>query len=152
MSRVEKHFVTFYSPGTFVAETTVKEIDSWDTDQAVKLADEITERHGATPYGFRFSTRMREENDLDSKEASRSNLYYLGGKIETLQDVEARNDPNERILLSNMRANGWGKIVVNYNSWKWTQPLEAEDVVLDYTPPKKREKTQGGMESGAACA
>lgn len=93
---VEKHFVTFYSPGTFVAETTVKEIDSWDAAEAVKLADEITERHGATPYGFRFSTRTRNENDFDSKETSRTNLYYLGGRIETVQDVESRNDPNEK--------------------------------------------------------
>jgi len=27
--QIQKHFVTFYSPGTFVAETTEKPIKSW---------------------------------------------------------------------------------------------------------------------------
>jgi len=53
---MEKHFVVFYSPGTFVAETSSRPIDAWDVGD---------------------------------------------------------------------------RIVVNTNSWRMTQPLHADDVVLD---------------------
>lgn len=139
---MEKHFVTFYSPGTFLAETTEKPIDSWDVDAAQKMAHDIVERYGATPYAFRFSTRGRGPNDLDSRELKKSCLYHLGGKVETLAEVEARNDPKEEILRSNMRSNRYDKVVTNDNSWRSTQPLGADDVVLDWKPrPAKKRKT-----------
>lgn len=130
---MEKHFVTFYSPGTFVAETNELPIDAWDTEKAVELARGIKQRYGARPYGFRFSTRSRGPDDLDSKVTAKSPYYFLGGRVETLAEVEARNDPKESILRSNMRGNGYDRIVVNDNSWRWTQPLDAGDVVLDVT-------------------
>lgn len=130
----QQHFVTFYSPGTFVAETTTKPIDAWDIEAAKEMAHEITERYGATPYGFRFSTRSRGDADLDSKVTATSGVYYLGGKIETLADLKKRADLNERILRSNMEGNGWDRIVVNENSYRWTQPLQDDDVVLDWKP------------------
>lgn len=136
---MKKHFVTFYSPGTFVAETTCKPIDSWDVEQAMKMAHGIEERYGATPYGFQFSTRSRGKDDLDSVQSDQSPFYHLGGRIETLADVEARNDPKEAILLSNMKFNHIDKIVVNDNSWRSTKPFGETDVMLDWKPrPKKR--------------
>lgn len=137
---VQAHFVTFYSPGTFVAETTEKRIKSWDTDEAMKMAHGIEERYGATPYGFRFTTRGRSEGDLDSRQIAQSCLYHLGGKVETLAEVEARNDPKEDILRSNMRGNGYDRIVVNDNSWRSVQPLGKDDVVLDWKPKKRKGK------------
>lgn len=131
MPAIEKHFVTYYSPGTFVAETSEKPIDRWDTDMAVAMARDIKERYGARPYGFRFTTRSRDHDDLDSRVSDKSGMYYLGGKVETLEEVEARNDPKEETLRFNMRANGYKRIVTNTNSWRWTQPLDDTDVVLD---------------------
>jgi hypothetical protein len=78
---MKKHFVTFCSPGTLVSETTTKDIDSWDVQEASKMARRIKERHGAVPYGFYFSTRERGEEDLDSTVTKTSHMYYLGGKI-----------------------------------------------------------------------
>ena len=131
---MEKHFVTFYSPGTFVAETSSKPIGaSWDIETAVSMARDIVERHGAKPYGFRFTTRRRDEDDLDSSVTATSPMYYLGGKVETLDQVAARNDPKDEILLSNMRCNNYNRIIVNNNSYRWTQPLKIDDVVLDVT-------------------
>lgn len=127
---MRKHFVTFYSPGTFVAEQTTKPIDLWDVATAVKMSKAINERYGALPYGFRFSTRERGDADLDSKEACSSPMYYLGGRVETVETIEARANPNERILLSNMKCNGWDRVIVNDNSWRWTQPLDKNDIVL----------------------
>lgn len=63
---MEKHFVKFYSAGSFVAEETVKEIDSWDVNKAIEMSKDITERYGAKPYGFRFITKGRTDADLDS--------------------------------------------------------------------------------------
>lgn len=130
---MEKHFVKFLSPGTFFTEETVKPIDSWNVDKAVEMARTIEERYGAKPYGFQFITRCRTELDLDSQITEQSPIYYLGGRVETLEEVEARNDPTEKILRANMRGNGYKRIIVNDNSWRWTAPLEADDVVLDVT-------------------
>ncbi len=128
---VQKHFVTFLSPGSFVHEESTKPIASWETDAAVKMSREVVERYGAKPFAFYFTTRSRQEDDLDSAISDRSNTYFLGGKIETIEEVELRNDPEERILRSNMRNNGWNRIVVNTNSFKIIQPLRDGDVVLD---------------------
>jgi hypothetical protein len=127
---MQKHFVQFLSPGTFVSEMTEKPIDSWDVEAAVLMAADIKERYGAKPYGFRFTTRERGDDDLDSKQSAQSGIYYLGGKVETLAEVEARNDPKERILLANMKGNGIDKIVINDNSWRFTAALHENDVVL----------------------
>ena len=128
---MEKHFVTFYSPGTLVAEVSLKPIDAWDVDTAVEMAKAIVERHGAKPYGFLFTTRSRGEDDLDSEVSERSPMHYLGGKVETLDQIEARNDPKDKILRENMRNNGWDRVITNSNSWSWTLPLKPDDIVLE---------------------
>lgn len=130
---VSAHFVTFYSPGTMVAETRMLPIDHWDIAVAMRMADEVTERHGATPYGFEFTTRARGPADLDSKQIARSPFYWLGGVIKTVDQVEQGS-----ILHQNMKCNGWDRIVTNHNSWSWTQRLREGDVVLDYVPPTLR--------------
>ncbi len=45
---MQKHFVTFYSPGTFVSEETTNPIGSWDVAAAMKMAHGIVERYAAT--------------------------------------------------------------------------------------------------------
>jgi hypothetical protein len=129
---MKKNFVTFYSPGTFVAETDEKPIESWDVNLAMKMAKEIHQRYNATPYGFKFSTRERGENDLDSKVSATSNMYYLGGEVYTVKQLKELNDPNNKILIENMECNGWERCIINTNSWKWTQPLEKDDIVLKF--------------------
>lgn len=129
---MKKHFVIFCSPGTFVNETTAKEIESWDVEKAIEMARTIHERHGATPYAFYFMTKTREEKDLDSKVSSTSPFYFLGGEIETVEQVRERNDKNEEILLSNMINNGYDRVLVNKNSWKITVPLGKDDIILDF--------------------
>jgi len=130
----QQHFVTFYSPATFVAEDTRKPIDAWDVEMARAMAAEITERHGARPYGFRFTTRGRSASDLDSREITKSPFYYIKGRVETLAQVKARNDPADRILIGNMERNGYGRVITTVEGWKWTQPLRADDIVLEEAP------------------
>jgi hypothetical protein len=130
MMEIEQHFVTFNSPGTFVAEATTKSIASWDVDAARAMMANIIERYSSRPYGFYFSTQGRNADDLDSKETARSGFYYVGGKVETLDDVIARDDPKESILRGNMEINKWHRIWTSTTGWKWTQPLCDDDVVL----------------------
>lgn len=132
MAKVEKNFVTFFSPGTFMAEQSTKRIDSWDVETAKRMALSIEERYNATPYAFQFTTRGRGEYDLDSKVIKTSPLYYLGGKVETLEELKARATDDDRILVSNMEGNKWKRIITNNNSWRWTQPLKDTDVVLEW--------------------
>jgi len=129
---MKRHFVVFLSPGTFVAESTTKEIESWNPELAKEMASEIQERHGATPYGFYFITRERRDDELDSKVVAKSGKFFLGGTVYTLEDIKAKNDPNDHILIINMECSGYSRVVINTNSWKWTQPLGDNDVVLQW--------------------
>jgi hypothetical protein len=132
--KMEQHFVTFYSPGTFCSEETTQPIDSWDVDKACEMAHDVVERHAARPYAFAFSTRGRGPNDLDSKETARSATYYLGGSVRTAAEVLAGTDPKEDILRSNVRCNGYKRIITNNNSWQFVGAIMDNDVVLDWTP------------------
>lgn len=131
---MEKHFVEFKSPGTFVPETTLKEIDSWDVEKAIAMSREVLERYNARPFGFRFITRSRSPDDLDSSISARSFFYWLGGTVRTAEQVLAGTDPSEDILRSNVRINGFKRIIENGNSWKHTSVLNDDDIVLDYAP------------------
>ncbi len=136
MTNLIKHFVHFLSPGTFVAETTVKEIDAWDCDEAMRMADAIVERHAATPYAFYFTTKERGEEDFDSRRTEKSSTYHLGGELLTVEDIEKENNRDNAILLSNMRSNHT-KVVRNTNSWLHHAAFEEGDVLLKYIPKQK---------------
>jgi len=132
---MKQNYVTFYSPGTLVPESSREKIAKWDVKKALKMSEKIKERHNATPYGFQFSTDARKKKDLNSKTIKKSKFYIMGGKILTLKQVNDRNDPNEEILRSNMRINNIAKIIENTNSFKVCLPYdEKEHIYLDYTP------------------
>lgn len=59
-----------------------------------------------------------------------SPMHYIGGKVETIDEVRARRRNDERVLLGNMECNGWNRIWTSTAGWKWTQPLAADDVVI----------------------
>jgi len=127
---MKQDFVTFYSPGTFVAEQTTREVANWNVTKAVEMMPDIEERYGARPYGFQFHTKKRGWRDLEPKEIKRSGMYYVNCKVETLVEIEGRADPKESTLLSNMKCNGWDKVVSPREGWAWTQPLREGDTVL----------------------
>ena len=123
---VQQHFITFFSPGTFVAERTTKELDEWNTTTAVEMSKDIVERHGARPYAFQFITRGRSDADLDSKIIDKSGLYYLGGTVSTFEEVTTQEKGS--ILHHNMKLNEWRRVI--NTSHGWTLPFRDEDVVL----------------------
>lgn len=131
MNQVTQHFVEFHSPGTLVAETTSLPIDSYDVNKAVEMAKSVTARYNARPFGFRFITRERGDDDLDSHVSETSCFYHLGGKIRTLKELQAKGDPRDETLISNMECNGWERVVENTNSWRWMSLFDDSDVILD---------------------
>jgi len=126
------HFVTFYSPGTFVSEEITKKIKSWNVKLAKQIAKKISVGYNSTPYGFSFHTRERKVNDLDSHITKRSTMYYLGGEVKTLKQIKERKNKNDKTLIANMECNKWNKVIINTNSWKIILPLKSKDVVLSW--------------------
>ena len=125
----QKHYVTFYSPGSFVSETTVKEIDVWSVDLAVIMAKKIKERHGATPYGFNFKTM--ESDGWDPKTVKESGMYFLGGKLLTIDDIPDTRENS--ILRDNMKYNHWDYIIEKNNSFKIRLPFDKDkDTLLEH--------------------
>lgn len=137
---MRKHEVTFYSPGTLFSESSTFDIDDWDTAKAVKMSKKVTERYGAKPYAFTFTTVLTGKDVSDGeggtlkvqpKEVEKSGMHFLGGKLETYDDVVARNKPEEDILRSNMRGNGMWIVCINTNSYRSTLPFSEKDFVVD---------------------
>jgi hypothetical protein len=137
---MRKHQVTFYSHGTFVSESSTYDIDNWDTVKAVELAEKVMERYGAKPYGFVFETLITAQDVPDGeggtlrvepRRVDRSGIYFLGGKLETYDDVLARNDDKENILRDNMRYNEHWIVCINTNSWRSTIPFEEDSCIVD---------------------
>lgn len=126
---MKKRYVTFYSPGTFVAENTTKLIASWDVKKALKMLPDIEERYGAKPYGFRFTTKKRGIRDMEPHVIDTSPMYYVNCKVQTLEDIEAEG-PESSTLAQNMRCNNWDRVITTTEGWKWTQPFRDGDIVL----------------------
>ena len=127
---MKQNFVEFSSPGTMVAEQTIKEIKDWNVGAAKRMAADISERYGATPYAFCFFTKERTEEDLDSKVVKRSEMFFINCKVETRAQIERRNNPDEQVLLQNMKSNNWDRVATTTTGWKWTQPMGERDVCL----------------------
>ncbi len=126
-----KNFVTFLSPGTMISESTTEEIESWCPETAIKMSNDILERHNSKPYGFYFTKRELAQDDFDSKETERSGIYHLGGKMLSIDDIKLRDNSKDSILISNMECNGWSHVVENNNSWKITTPFLEKDTFLN---------------------
>ena len=138
MTAMKVYRVRFYSPGTFFAEESSREIDSWDTAKACEIANGIKERYEARPYAFRFETYLTSKPvpdgeggmlDVQPKRVEESGLHFLGGMLRTYDEV-VRDEPDS-ILASNMRGNGYWIVCVNTNSFISTIPFDETDVVVD---------------------
>ena len=134
--QVQQSSVTFYSPGSLYPEETPRYIEKWDVDEAVEMSKTMRDHHDATPYGFQFSTRGRTEDEMDSHTLATSSFYYLGGTVETLDQIKERNDPDDSILIKNMVTNQWDRIIRCNTNYRYVLPLMKEDIVLDMNKEK----------------
>ena len=118
---VIKRYVTFYFPNIFVDDSEDKEVGHRDP---AKLA--IPEHC----HAFCFYERKIITVDGERLKGPRKNytgLYYINGDIFTLEQVR-RQFPKEKILISNMECNKWGKVIRTKNGgWR---PFEKDDSVF----------------------
>jgi len=117
-----KHFVRFFFPGVFMPEETVQEVS--DCDPKNVTAPERC-------FAFEFFERTYGEvagEVLKGDVRNKSGRYYVAGMRYALADLE-REFPTERVLISNMKNNGWPELV-RCNTGNW-QPLRPGDVLLD---------------------
>lgn len=141
MTVQEKHYVTFHSPGTFFNESSTKEIDSWNIKKAVEMSKDVTERYGAKPFAFSFSTYLEDDKGvsdgrggsmkIEPKRIAKSANHFLGGHCMTYELAVLKNDPDEEILRSNMKNNRMWTVCVNTNSYKTVQQFDGEDVIVN---------------------
>lgn len=140
MATRRQHFVEFFSPGTFYSETTARPVETRNVLNACQMAGEITERHGAKPYGFRFFTSIVADPiddgeggklNVQPRQVDKSGMYFLGGDVLSYDDIVARNDQRDRILRSNMKYNRLWYMVENRNSYLSTHEFGEADVVVD---------------------
>lgn len=91
-----KHFVKFFIPGSFVSETSIKEINNRNDD--IEIPNYV--------YGYMFY----DENE-NKQEINKTGMYYFG-EILTKEDIKLLNINNKYdITLSNMECNDINKIV-----------------------------------------
>lgn len=128
---VKKHYVEFASPGTFVSESTQKEIEGWDIAKAIEMMSGIVERYGARPYGFRFLTYGRGADDLNSREIARSHFYYVNCDILTRDEILTGTDPELRIMRLNVECNGIDRVARTRSGWLGHFPMGDKDEVIE---------------------
>lgn len=109
MKETTKTFVTVWYPGSFFAEEDTHEVKERDPMAiagkyprcfAFKFFDQVC---GETEIGG-------EKQKVRSKPRNESPKYFPGGKLMNAEEVE-KTVPNSRILVTNMRGNGWDQIV-----------------------------------------
>lgn len=141
---MRKHYAVFLSPGTFFMEQSSRPIPLWDVGLAARMAEDITERYHARPYGFYFITQLEVGPvadgeggwvDTKPKEVERSGTYYLGGKLlryDEVIELEKEQPHKFGILRSNMRCNEWPLVIENTNSYRVTLSFHAKDCIVTH--------------------
>ena len=115
-------FVSVFSPGTLFSEQDSFEVESRELKPILTKIKDITQRHGAKPYGFRFQ---------DGNGKPLSGTYYITGRLIYFDEIP-ENDEDLRILRSNMRANDYPIVIENKNSYRFTGQFEEEDSIINW--------------------
>lgn len=112
--------VTFYSPGSFVAEEKSYETSLTDELEIVKEAVEkskgIVQRYNAIPYGFRIE--------------GIKGMFFLPHCKKVAYD-EIPDTTENRILRSNMKSNEWDFVIQQTTGWQFTQPFDKDDKMIN---------------------
>lgn len=121
---MEVTYIEFMHPGTFLAEASSRAVPSRELPETIP---------GRTT-GYRFFTRQETEvngEKLVGQPKEYSGWTYFGTE-RTAEEVQALDDDRYRVLRSNVRINGWKRVVqTTYGNW---YPLQDEDRVIAEAP------------------
>jgi hypothetical protein len=123
-------YVEYFYPGSFYPETSAVAVTSREPERVAAEAPEAA-------FAFRFFDRAsltvsvgRKDVQLRSDRLNESGRYYIDAEDLTMADVAALPG-DHKILLANMRSNGW-EPVVRCRTGNF-QPREAGDVLIRST-------------------
>lgn len=117
------HRIEAESPGTFFSEESGHDVAEGTIEAALAVLPK-------SAFRFRFYDALRSEVDVEGepqvvrKTENPSAWHYVGGEILTARGVAMMEEvPGEHgILLSNMRANGWDRVILtpkgNWHPWE----------------------------------
>lgn len=106
---MKKYFIRYLYPGLIFSDSREVETDMTTEQWARKL---VPRELPCQPFAFQYVVRERGEQDLDSRVTETSGRYYFGGEVFTLADIEARKFFSDRILIENMKCNGYAKVII----------------------------------------
>ena len=92
----EQHYLVLLITRGFNSESITRKIDSWDVGKALEKYVEAMKTYHSKLFGFRFITKK------DGKIVRKSGTFYVNGKVETLKELIARNDPKDETLINNL--------------------------------------------------
>lgn len=129
---MEKKFIVFTipEPGSPQPTKITMAAEEHSIELANKMADDLLQQVGIRPSGFHYTTRARGEEDLDSKEISKSPMYYFEGKTLTMDQVKELPEPKRTNMIYNMGAAKCDTVVVMEIKQEIGFPLKPGDVVL----------------------
>ena len=125
MKYVRTTYVEFLYPGSFMSESSTREVKTRDTSK-VKVPK------NAFCFSFFDILSVVVEADgnkvkLTSERVNMSPKHYYGGRLYTVAELK-RDFPGERILISNIEGNGYKK-AIRCRTGNW-QPFEETDVFI----------------------
>jgi len=118
-----QHYIEWMYPGIISTDTSSEKIDHRDPQRVDKMKERV--------FAFRFFDRtVVDGEELLGKDKNPSGIYYLGGSVMTLAEVKDKygDDPDKRILISNMENNGYDRIVMT--KFGQSMPLNDQDRVI----------------------
>lgn len=121
-------YVEYLLPGAMFSESETKEVSNRVLWREAKQAPEQA-------FAFCYyeivtaevPLRGGELVKLSSDARNKSGRYYIGGDLFTQEEIAAMG-PDFRILYSNMRSNGWNK-VLKTRSGNWQLLQEGDHIV-----------------------
>lgn len=115
-----RKYICFMMPGSFVAEMREHDITYSEAPEAPK--------HCFAYYFFsRYVTQDPQGNVINGPAFNETPVTYRG-KEYTLEELTTLNDPKHKILISNIKCNGWAR-VVHTVAGNWL-PLKDGDTVV----------------------
>lgn len=134
MQTKQYYLVTYYSPGTFFAETSAYKFDNFFLRHFVKKAESITERYNAKPYGFcveKYEEIVGLPNGFECKPKlleKAEGTFFINGKVVFSRDLDKEKDG---IFISNLERNSQGVGITSTNSYRFNSYFSESDFIVN---------------------